>query len=780
MNKIKFQIDGTIVAPSDYRSFSNSGVWILFRHLSGLLILGGTLDGKGQSYWNCKINVKSCPIGARGIHFAVDHCRQVLFEHVNINAPSTSPNTDGINVLLSSGITVSHATTGTGDDCISLSYGNTHVWIEHVNCDPGHGISIGSLGKFEHEAGVHNVTVMSSTFDRTQNGVRIKSWARPSHGYAKDISSGVKMIKVLYENIKGTSASREAINFDCSKSNPCQGIKLHDINLVYNKETATSTCTNALGISSGVVIPKGSESNTTTQIIDMLNMGRPKLILKPITNGRERDLAFMKRKKGLIKTISEFSRVCGVRTCLIMYDGNGDSPPLTWPQDPNEMHSIIQRYESIMYDRIPKNFDLSTFFEIRKNMVDTEISKVQKDTLKIKYPTWHPCFDNLGAEELRNFIAILDIKLEACNQRTKMFKCKKQNEAEFNFMQCLVQPECVLPNPSQPGFMENISQNQSSLSPVMPLTDGNLVASYLHKFEKGSSSQSQMLNFDSNLMHLEAEHKGVVDTTNHVVGSQDYGSQVDAFGNSSNKLVPSDLLHESLNICNLLGEIQSMNQHWRSNQHQAQMIGGSNTAMNDVTTYDATLLGNQYNPESSLCNYNGVVQSYNYDAPLQSIGFQVENLQQMIVSKSLVIVLSDKEEKLLTYGNNMIMLVFQRVQTLVGEGNNIPTDEKKRIGHQHALFYPQETVTLIWLHKTSKLNKIYRKIQNYRQESSTSASQSIRDLLSICKPLKQAHCHTGEIAYSCKFHQGSNYLNSFSLPVCSNDIRLWNRNHLVS
>lgn len=47
--------------------------------------------------------------------------------------------------------------------------------------------SIGSLGTHKDEAGVHNVTVTNSIFDGTQNGVRIKSWAQPSNGYASNI-----------------------------------------------------------------------------------------------------------------------------------------------------------------------------------------------------------------------------------------------------------------------------------------------------------------------------------------------------------------------------------------------------------------------------------------------------------------------------------------------------------------------------------------------------------------------------------------------------------------
>jgi len=47
--------------------------------------------------------------------------------------------------------------------------------------------SIGSLGKESVEVGVQNITVKTATFTGTENGVRIKSWARPSNGFAKNI-----------------------------------------------------------------------------------------------------------------------------------------------------------------------------------------------------------------------------------------------------------------------------------------------------------------------------------------------------------------------------------------------------------------------------------------------------------------------------------------------------------------------------------------------------------------------------------------------------------------
>lgn len=47
--------------------------------------------------------------------------------------------------------------------------------------------SIGSLGKDYNERGVQNVTVKRTTFRGTDNGLRIKAWARPSNGFVNGV-----------------------------------------------------------------------------------------------------------------------------------------------------------------------------------------------------------------------------------------------------------------------------------------------------------------------------------------------------------------------------------------------------------------------------------------------------------------------------------------------------------------------------------------------------------------------------------------------------------------
>ncbi|KAK3008209.1 hypothetical protein RJ639_015027 [Escallonia herrerae] len=113
-NRILFQIQGTLVAPWDYRSLGNSGFWILFQKVSRLTVSGGgTVDGRGAGFWACRrtgmflrsITFLWCnnivlsgltSIKSQLSHFAIARCNNLRIQNVRIIAPSNSPNTDGI------------------------------------------------------------------------------------------------------------------------------------------------------------------------------------------------------------------------------------------------------------------------------------------------------------------------------------------------------------------------------------------------------------------------------------------------------------------------------------------------------------------------------------------------------------------------------------------------------------------------------------------------------------------------------------------------------------
>ncbi|KAK8493071.1 hypothetical protein V6N11_005410 [Hibiscus sabdariffa] len=305
--RITISIDGTMVAPLDYRVLGKSSNWLSFEGVNGVSISGGALDAKGPSLWACKASHTNCPAGATTLsftnsknirvhrlvsvnsqmfHMVINGCENVHVQGVKIMAAGNSPNTDGIHVQLSKNVDIIKCSIKTGDDCISIGPGTKNLWIEQVTCGPGHGISIGSLAKDLKEEGVQNVTVKKTIFLGSQNGLRIKSWARPSTGFVQGVRfmdslmvnvqnpividqnycphnlncpnqvSGVKVRDIVYEDIRGTSSTPVAIKFDCSAKNPCTGIRLQNVNLTYLKKAAESSCTNVQGKAFDIVRPQ--------------------------------------------------------------------------------------------------------------------------------------------------------------------------------------------------------------------------------------------------------------------------------------------------------------------------------------------------------------------------------------------------------------------------------------------------------------------------------------------------------------------------------------------
>ncbi|XP_047983364.1 exopolygalacturonase-like [Salvia hispanica] len=203
IGKTNFVLDGTIIAPEvptprmDY--------WIKFRRVDDLSISGtGTLNGNGDSYWQTKqapiitslklervykVNIENIhSINSKRYHFTVNNCNDVTFNNVHATAPADSPNTDGIHLGKSDNIRIFGGNLATGDDCISIGDGVTNMNVTGVNCGPGHGISIGSLGRYKDEQEVRSIRVTDCNFKDTDNALRIKTFGPSPPGLVSDVT----------------------------------------------------------------------------------------------------------------------------------------------------------------------------------------------------------------------------------------------------------------------------------------------------------------------------------------------------------------------------------------------------------------------------------------------------------------------------------------------------------------------------------------------------------------------------------------------------------------
>jgi len=297
---VSVQVQGNILAPTDLNIFKSQNGWMVFQNIDRLMVSGtGTFDGQGSLAWsqnNCAKTgtCNSLPINlaftsitnskiqdisslnSKLFHMNILNCKNVTLQHIIIRAPQESLNTDGIHIGRSSGINITGANIKTGDDCVSLGDGSQQINIENVTCGPGHGISVGSLGKYHDEQPVMGVTVRNCTLTSTMFGVRVKTWPNSPSGIASyldfedivmnnvstcllidqeycpyaqcnaEVPSRVKISNVSFKNIRGTSATKQAVKIICSRSIPCQNVQISDISLQYNGKDGpiTSVCKN--------------------------------------------------------------------------------------------------------------------------------------------------------------------------------------------------------------------------------------------------------------------------------------------------------------------------------------------------------------------------------------------------------------------------------------------------------------------------------------------------------------------------------------------------------
>ncbi|TKW26115.1 hypothetical protein SEVIR_3G165200v4 [Setaria viridis] len=312
--KLKLLISGSIVAPASPDEWAGRDPmkWLYIYGVDGLSVSGGgTIDGSGQQWWasTCKrkktppcysgprpktVHFEECRgVSVQGVtlqngqqfHLTFTRCSDVKASFLRVIAPGDSPNTDGVHLNSSSHVQITDNLISTGDDCVSMVGNCSDVRVKDISCGPGHGISIGSLGKNRTTDMVENVKVDTCFLTNTTNGVRIKSW-QGGMGFARDLrfesivmknvsnpiiidqyycdqptpcanqTRAVEVRKVEFAGIRGTSATAQAISIACSDAVPCQDLELKNVNLTLEGGGhATASCYRSSGKTAGAVVP---------------------------------------------------------------------------------------------------------------------------------------------------------------------------------------------------------------------------------------------------------------------------------------------------------------------------------------------------------------------------------------------------------------------------------------------------------------------------------------------------------------------------------------------
>jgi len=306
-------LSGVVKAQPNINVFQQTGnqEWITFSHIDRLLITGaGTLDGQGAYAWqhNTCSKKKDCSllpgnlrlnfvtratvrgisvVNSKSFQLTIFGSNNVRVHRIKILAPEDAPNTDGIHIGNSTNVRITNSEIGTGDDCISVGPGSRQILISGVSCGPGHGISIGSLGRYPNEPDVIGVAVKNCTLTGTTNGLRVKTWQNSDRSRASDFlfedvvmvgvqnpiivdqeycpvgncekgaPSSVEISNLTFRDIRGTSASRMAVHLFCSKTVNCRNVVLEDIDLRFMdpRSPSLAQCYFAQGTALGFMNP---------------------------------------------------------------------------------------------------------------------------------------------------------------------------------------------------------------------------------------------------------------------------------------------------------------------------------------------------------------------------------------------------------------------------------------------------------------------------------------------------------------------------------------------
>lgn len=247
-------------------------------------------------------------------------------------------------------------------------------------------------------------------------------------------------------------------------------------------------------------------------------MGRGKLNMELIRKEKSRNTTFKKRKEGLLRKIHEFTTLCDVSACMIIYgpkqESGGAVEPEVWPENKEEVRQLIDIYRSKSRDSGScRVYGLGDFFDDRKKRMEDELEKLRKKNTESKFPTWIDFLSFLSETQLRNLASGLSHKIEIVKNRIESIKGSdedhQQNQNLDMMMMMMMTTTTSKSHPFPPGLiqrgieldlMNQQQQQQQSISGMNP--NSNLNPSEMIPYQTIDQEQQQLHSINQNSMMM--------------------------------------------------------------------------------------------------------------------------------------------------------------------------------------------------------------------------------------------------------------------------------------
>ena len=308
---ISLQVDGGATLQAlpygTYPDASNNPAnFITLKNASNVQLVGsGTIDGNGAAWWTAYNNSASLArprlvqttnatnvliagltlSNSPMMHLVFGGSNNVTIDGDSISAPSTSPNTDGIDPA-GTAFLIENCSISVGDDDIAVKPQNTfcsNIVVTACNIGAGHGVGIGG----QTNDGLNGLTVTNCTFTGTTWGLRLKADATEGGAVQNVTFANLTMTNVTYPitfysyyNIIGTPGQSGTNQITPAKANadnltPPDSLAVTTLPSWQNITVSNLTATGASGYSIiwGLPLANGLFANVTLSHVSIAGGG---------------------------------------------------------------------------------------------------------------------------------------------------------------------------------------------------------------------------------------------------------------------------------------------------------------------------------------------------------------------------------------------------------------------------------------------------------------------------------------------------------------------------